>query len=59
VRTLDDSKDAGYSSYYARLKLADPMVDPSQTAEPLGVSPTPLEIGLRKTVVWLREVGQI
>jgi nucleoside-diphosphate-sugar epimerase len=59
MRTLDVTSDAGYSNYYARLELADPMVDPSQTAEALGVTPTSRDEGLRRTLAWLREVGKI
>jgi dihydroflavonol-4-reductase len=56
---LNASGDLGSMKFYAELKLAKPFVDPSQTAAALGVAPTPLDEGLRRTVAWLREHRKI
>jgi dihydroflavonol-4-reductase len=62
VQTVDLSaggEDIGSMKFYAQLKLAKPHIDPSDTQAELGIAPTPLELGLKKTVAWLREAGKI
>jgi dihydroflavonol-4-reductase len=62
VRSVDlaaGGKDIGVMRVYAERKYAKPHVDPSETSAALGVSPTPLETGVRKTVAWFRETGKL
>jgi dihydroflavonol-4-reductase len=52
-------KDIGTMKAFAERKVANPFVDASETAAALGVSPTPLDAGLRTTVNWLREAAKL
>ena len=51
--------EIGPMRVYAERVYAKPYVDPSDTAAALGISPTPMDAGLKKTVAWLREAGKI
>jgi dihydroflavonol-4-reductase len=62
VRDIDleaGGEKIGVMKFYAQRKFAKPLVDPSETEAALGVRPTPLDVGLRKTVGWFREHGKI
>jgi dihydroflavonol-4-reductase len=43
----------------ARRRLPEPMVDNRLTIAELGYRPTPVDDGLRDTIAWLREVGEL
>jgi len=59
VDVASGGKDIGTMKAFAERKFAKPFVDPSGTEQALGIAPTPLNIGLRKTVEWFREVGKL
>jgi dihydroflavonol-4-reductase len=59
--TDDPAFDAEFGSMagIARRSLPEPLVDNRLTIDKLGYRPTPVDDGLRDTLAWLRELGEL
>jgi dihydroflavonol-4-reductase len=59
LQLADMADEIGSMRAMAALKFADPLIDPTETTRALGVELTPVEVGIAKTLQWLRDNGRI
>jgi nucleoside-diphosphate-sugar epimerase len=59
LQLADMADEIGSMAQMAAMKFADPLIDPTETTRELGVQLTSLDVGIAKTLEWLRQHKKI